>query len=93
MIIDALTNPPMPDWNELGNEARAAICDAIEDGSCCCHARIAHLIYGEIRDLLLERERRVFRATMGMQPSLDEVDATSPRVFETAKPLEDNDER
>lgn len=68
MIDDALTNPPMPDWNDLSNEERSAIV-ALDDGGCCCCQYPSWTAYDEIRKILKERERRYFLATMN-GPSL-----------------------
>lgn len=65
MIDDALTNPPMPDWNELRNEDRKRIMDEGEYYACsCCSPHAPAHIYDVIRDALKEREKRVFQATM-----------------------------
>jgi hypothetical protein len=69
MIIDALTNPPMLEWNNLSNEERTALVDAIDGGRCrCCDAATASYAYEEIRKLLKKRERRYFQATMDGPP-------------------------
>jgi hypothetical protein len=66
--MNALSSPPMSEWNDLRNETRVAIVAAIEADQCWCCSVKAHWVYGEIRDLLLERERRIFRATMEFDP-------------------------
>ncbi len=65
-VMDALTNPPMPDWNSLSNEDRDTI---MRDGevflcSCSCDNDAQFYLYEVIRRVLKERECRVFRATM-----------------------------
>jgi len=70
MIHDALTNPPVPDWNELNNEERGALCDAWEFSSCphACGGDPLHF-YDELRRVLKARERRIFEAIMAYQPT------------------------
>jgi hypothetical protein len=71
MIDDALTNPPMPDWNELSNQERLAITREVGDGDCgCCQCSCGDSfhIYDEIRKILKVRERRYFEATMAGPP-------------------------
>jgi hypothetical protein len=65
MIIDALTNPPVPDWNDLSNEEKAEIDRAWEMYSCphSCGGDVLG-VYNAIRDALKLRERRIFEATM-----------------------------
>lgn len=65
MIDNALTNPPVPDWNALSNEDREGILREWEFHSCphSCGGDAA-AFYEEIRKVLLDRERRIFRATM-----------------------------
>jgi hypothetical protein len=69
MIIDALYNPPVPDWNELSNEDKAAIQEAWEIHSCphSCGGEVLY-VYEAIRDALKAREQRVFEATMAGPP-------------------------
>jgi hypothetical protein len=65
MIQDAITNPPIPDWNNLGNEARTALHKAWEFSSCphACGGDPLHF-YQELRRILIEREREILRLTM-----------------------------
>jgi len=64
-MYDALTNPPVPDWNSLSNDERVKLCDVWEMHSCphACGGSVIYL-YEEIRKVLKERERRVLEATM-----------------------------
>jgi hypothetical protein len=65
MIDDARTTPPMPEWNDIPQDIRARICDDGELLVCpCCGRDAAFDMYHLIRDLLKEREERIFRATM-----------------------------
>lgn len=70
MIQDALTNPPVPEWNNLTNDQRTALCDAWEYSSCphACGGDPLHF-YSKLREVLIERERAIFKATMAFQPS------------------------
>lgn len=61
---DALTNPPMPEWNNIPEEFRCRIMDEGQREVCHCCPDAPFYLYGLIRDLLKERERRVFEATM-----------------------------
>ena len=63
MIDDALTNPPMPEWNNLPDEVRQAIVN-LDNGCCCCCVAPAWTAYDLIRDILKQRERRFLEATM-----------------------------
>jgi hypothetical protein len=66
---NALTHPPMPQWNTLTNEQRDKIQEAWEIHSCphACSGDVS-AVYDAIRDTLMERERRVFEATMAGPP-------------------------
>jgi hypothetical protein len=83
MIIDALTNPPVPEWNELGDAEKEAIRAAWEMYSCphSCGGDALH-VYSAIRKALKARERRIFQATMDgplpLPPQNDEPSATLP---------------
>lgn len=69
MIDDTLTNPPMPDWNDLSNDERSAIVEEGERYGCqCCGSDAGFYVYEEIRRVLRERERRYFQATMAGPP-------------------------
>jgi hypothetical protein len=64
MIDDALTNPPMPDWNDIPQDLRVEIMDKGRDQVCHCCQDAPFDIYHLIRNALKEREKRIFRATM-----------------------------
>lgn len=66
---DALTNPPMPDWNDLTNEERSELSDLIDGAQCSCQPKIAHYAYGAIKKVLKVRERRYLAATMAGPPA------------------------
>jgi len=64
MIDDALTNPPMPEWNNIPEDIRMRIMWEGEDKVChCCPDAPFHL-YHIIREALKEREKLIFEATM-----------------------------
>ena len=70
-MYDALTIPPVPEWNSLTNEERAALCEIGDMCSCpCCRDNNpAFYLYQEIRKVLRKRERRYLAATMAGPPS------------------------
>lgn len=71
MIDDALTNPPLPEWNELSDEHKAELDKAWEFSSCphACGGDSAHF-YDTLRRILREREKTIFESTMGYRAHL-----------------------
>ena len=69
MIYDALTNPPLPEWNALSNEERGVLIRAWEFSSCphACGGDPIHF-YDELRRVLIEKEQRIFKETMAFKP-------------------------
>lgn len=80
MIIDALYNPPIPDWNELSNEEKEAIEQEWEIHSCphACGGDVLY-VYKAIRDALKQREVRIFKATMAGPPALTSANPPQER--------------
>lgn len=65
MIDDALTNPPMPEWNNLSNDEKEIIIREGEMYSCsCCGDDAGFYVYLKVREILRIRERRFLDATM-----------------------------
>ncbi len=64
-LYDALTNPPVPEWNGLSNEERTELCKEWEFYSCphSCGGDASNF-YDAIRKVLKKREKRVLEATM-----------------------------
>jgi hypothetical protein len=67
-MYDALTNPPVPEWNNLTNDERTMLVDVWEMHSCphACGGSPIYF-YAEIRKILKDRERRILAATMTEQ--------------------------
>ena len=70
-FYDPLTNPPMPDWDALRNEEKAAVMKAWEMHS-CRHADHGEVFgfYLAVREALQARERRYLEATMAYTPEI-----------------------
>lgn len=68
---DALTNPPVPEWNSLTNDERVALSRVGDMYSCpCCSGNNpAFYLYQEIRRVLQKRERQYLAATMAGPPA------------------------
>jgi len=69
MIIDALTNPPVPEYTDLNENERNELRSLWEVYSCphsCGGCWID--FYNGIRKVLKAREKRVFQATMTGPP-------------------------
>lgn len=67
---DVLTNPPMPDWNDLADDEKTEIVKAGEMYGCqCCGGDTGWSMYDQILDVLRKRERRYLRATMEGPPA------------------------
>jgi len=67
--MNALINPPVPEWEALTYDERNEIEKAWEYSSCphsCGGDPLA--VYDAIREVLQQRERRIFRATMDGPP-------------------------
>lgn len=64
-MYDAMTNPPVPEWNSLNNEERTELVKAWEYSSCphACGGAPIHF-YDTLRRVLKKRERRYLEATM-----------------------------
>lgn len=71
LMDNPLTNPPIPEWNNLTNEERVALCKIGDMHSCpCCQDdNPAVYLYLEIRKVLQQRERRYLAATMAGPPT------------------------
>lgn len=69
-MFDPLTNPPVPEWNNLSDAEKSKIMEAWEIHSCphACGGDVIY-VYAAIRKALKERERRVLRATMDGPPT------------------------
>ena len=66
-MSNALINPPMPEWNALRNEETTSLTESWEMFSCphsCSGDALS--FYNAVRELLQEREKRIFQATMDM---------------------------
>ena len=64
MIDDALTNPPMPEWNDIPQDLRVRIMDEGQTEVCHCCPDAPFYLYHMIRSILKEREKRIYKATM-----------------------------